>query len=319
MKRPIFDHSVTAPEPSSQTAFAENTLNRLSENRSDDCVEKALETPSVRLLAFSGNSLVLKKSPQGLEPLFSVDEITALEPETSRAILLGFDAEDAPHIAMPVGIVAENLSDHYQISDGRALFRDQLVSAEILGQYAQGSSLITWNRDNKFCGRCGEPMITKSGGYQRRCTGCDHVIFPRTDPVVIMLVIDEERDLCLLGRGAHFPPGMYSCLAGFVEPGETIENAVRRETFEESGIRVGKVVYHATQPWPMPHTLMIGCFGQALNRDIHRDEKELEDCRWYTRAETAEMLNRVSSDGKTAPPKGAIAQRLMRDWLDWDA
>jgi NAD+ diphosphatase len=318
MKKSLFGPSGPLTEPSNLTAFSGNRLNRLSENRSDDCLDIALATDGSKLLAFSGTSLVLKKTGTSLDPLFSTRDITPLEPEPSRAILLGFDDQALPYLAMPVGIAVENLRDTYQIADGRTLFRDMLVTEDILGQYAQGSSLITWNRDHQFCGRCGEKMQPKSGGYQRRCMGCDHVIFPRTDPVVIMLIVDEERDMCLLGRGAHFPPGMYSCLAGFVEPGETIENAVRRETYEESRIEVGKVVYHASQPWPMPHSLMIGCFGQALSRDIQRDEKELEDCQWYDRSATEAMLNAVSSDGRSAPAKGAIAQSLMRDWLEWD-
>jgi NAD+ diphosphatase len=161
-------------------------------------------------------------------------------------------------------------------------------------------------------------MDLKIGGYKRVCSSCGHMIFPRTDPVVIMLTIDLERDLCLLGRGPHFAPGMYSCLAGFVEPGETIENAVRRETHEESGIAVGRVRYHASQPWPMPHTLMIGCFAEATSFDITRDEAELEDCRWFTRDEVAALLAMTGADGRSPPPKGAIAHRLMRDWLEWD-
>ena len=111
---------------------------------------------------------------------------------------------------------------------------------------------------------------------------------------------------------------MYSCLAGFVEPGETIENAVRRETREESAIQVGRVRYHASQPWPMPHTLMIGCFAEALSFDISRDDAELEDCRWFTREEVAELLQMTGANGQLPPPKGAIAHRLMRDWIEWD-
>ena len=109
--------------------------------------------------------------------------------------------------------------------------------------------------------------------------GAEH--FPRTDPVAIMLAV--TRDRCLLGRGPHFGPGMYSALAGFIEPGETIEDAVRRETFEESGIRLGRVAYHASQPWPFPYSLMIGCYGEALNEDIQADLTELEACRWFER------------------------------------
>ena len=133
-----------------------------------------------------------------------------------------------------------------------------------------------------------------------------------------MLVVDEARDVCLLGRSPHFREGMYSCLAGFLEPGETIEDAVRRETLEESGIRVGRVRYHASQPWPMPHTLMIGLFGEARSTTITRDTTELEDCRWFERAETAEMLDRSLGEYRASPPAGAIAHRLMRDWVEWD-
>jgi NAD+ diphosphatase len=132
-----------------------------------------------------------------------------------------------------------------------------------------------------------------------------------------MLTVDEQRGLCLLGRSHHFAPGMYSCLAGFVEPGETIENAVRRETHEESGISVGRVRYHASQPWPMPHSLMIGCYAEAKSSEIRIDDAELEDCRWFTPEETLAMLDRTDANGNTSPPKGAIAHRLMRDWVEW--
>ena len=120
-----------------------------------------------------------------------------------------------------------------------------------------------------------------------------------------------------MGRSPRFPAGMYSSLAGFVEPGETIENAVRRETREEAGITVGRVRYHASQPWPMPHQLMIGCYGEATNVDITFDTTELEDCRWFTREEIGAMLSEGSYDGRTLPIKGTIARRLIEDWYEW--
>ena len=132
-----------------------------------------------------------------------------------------------------------------------------------------------------------------------------------------MLTIDVAGDRCLMGRSPHFSEGMYSCLAGFVEPGETIESAVRRETFEESGIETGKVRYHASQPWPMPHSLMIGCYAEALSFDVTPDTTELEDCRWFTRAEVLAMVEGGHPDGIYVPVGGAIAYRLIRDWLDW--
>jgi NAD+ diphosphatase len=154
----------------------------------------------------------------------------------------------------------------------------------------------------------------RAGGYRRHCPACGTDHFPRTDPVAIMLTATREK--CLLGRGRHFAPGMYSALAGFIEPGETIEAAVRRETLEEAGIRLGRVVYHASQPWPFPYSLMIGCFGEPLNEDIQADLNELEDCRWFNRDEVRTMLDRQHADGLITPPKGAIAHHLIRAWVD---
>jgi NAD+ diphosphatase len=159
----------------------------------------------------------------------------------------------------------------------------------------------------------------EAGGYRRRCTSCDTQYFPRTDPVVIMLTIDADGDRALLGRSPHFNPGIYSCLAGFLEPGETIEQAVRRETFEEAGIEVGAVRYHASQPWPMPHTLMIGCYGLAESLDIKRDESELEDCRWFSRDEVRQMIDGTHPEGINVPVSGAVAYRIIQDWVDWPA
>ncbi|SCX05726.1 NADH pyrophosphatase [Agrobacterium sp. DSM 25558] len=314
----IFDTNSPHPEPSNLTAFAQNAIDRMAEKRTEDCVVNALKIEGTHLLAFAGNKLVLKHDDQVLDPLFAAYELAELSPDFENAILLGYKETGEPRVAVPVGIAADALASHYKPVDARTLYRDQLIGEELLGEVAQAVSLLNWNADNRFCGRCGGTMELRIGGYKRICAACGHTIFPRTDPVVIMLTIDIERDLCLLGRGAHFAPGMYSCLAGFVEPGETIENAVRRETHEEANIDVGRVRYHASQPWPMPHTLMIGCFSEALSFDITRDEAELEDCRWFTRDEVRGLLEMSAPDGRTPPPRGAIAHRLMRDWIEWD-
>jgi NAD+ diphosphatase len=179
---------------------------------------------------------------------------------------------------------------------------------------AQAGALLAWHATHRFCGRCGAATESRAGGYKRVCTGCNAEHFPRTDPVAIMLAVKPER--CLLGRGYHFAPGMYSCLAGFIEPGETIEAAVRRETLEESGIRLGRVVYHASQPWPFPFSLMIGCFGEALDEEIRRDTAELEDCRWFGRDEVLAMLDGRHPDGIVTPPPGAIAHQIIRHWAE---
>jgi NAD+ diphosphatase len=153
-----------------------------------------------------------------------------------------------------------------------------------------------------------------SAGYRRDCPACGAQHFPRTDPVAIMLVTDGER--CLLGRQPRFPAGMYSCLAGFIEPGETIEDAVRREIREEAGIRVGPVTYLASQPWPFPASLMIGCRGEALTTDIVREEEELEDCRWFSLDEARAMLASTHPDGLLAPNPIAIAHHLLKAFVE---
>ncbi|MEM1317608.1 MAG: NAD(+) diphosphatase, partial [Pseudomonadota bacterium] len=191
---------------------------------------------------------------------------------------------------------------------------------EAYGDLAYGAALLAWHGNNRFCSYCGGQTVMRQAGAKRQCLACERSHFPRTDPVVIMLITDGDR--CLLGRSHHFPPGMYSALAGFIEPGETMEMAVRRETFEESGIRVGEVHYHATQPWPFPHTLMIGCFGKALETDIHRDKTELDDCLWFERADVKAILKGqgpTDDDGNPRfffPPAMAIANRLVTAWAE---
>ena len=317
MTRSIFERLPPHPEPSRLTAFAANALDRQSEHRSEDCIEKALKVDGAHLFAFSGGKLVLKHDGQVLDPLFALYEMRELEPDFDEAILLGYRRSGEPRLAVPVKAEQEALGHQFKVLDSRAVYREGHLTGELLGEFAQAASLVAWNASTRFCGRCGAPMESQSGGYRRACTACGHLAFPRTDPVVIMLAVDRARDLCLLARGPHFAAGMYSCLAGFVEPGETIEDAVRRETLEESGIRIGRVRYHASQPWPMPHTLMIGCFAEALSSDIHRDEAELEDCRWFTRDEAHAILDAEEGATHWSPPEGAIAHRLLRDWVEW--
>jgi NAD+ diphosphatase len=149
-------------------------------------------------------------------------------------------------------------------------------------------------------------------GWQRNCPACNRSHFPRTDPVVIMLIMNGNK--VLMGRSHAWPEGMYSLLAGFVEPGETLEAAVRREVFEESGIRVGQVRYLASQPWPFPASLMFGCAGEALNEDIVIDPKEIEDALWVSREEMLDVFEGVHPEIKPAR-KGAIAHFLLENWL----
>ncbi|MER9410867.1 NAD(+) diphosphatase [Mesorhizobium sp. M0589] len=300
-------------EPSQFVGFAGNTIDRQSENRADDSVERALADPSARLLPMHGGRLYLKLHDGSFDPWFDLAESQKLQPSLAQGVLLGF-AESGPVLAVPVGLDPEQLPETMKAIDYRSVYMQGLIDEAAAGALAQGAALLAWHATHRFCSKCGHESQMQAGGYKRHCPNCGTEHFPRTDPVAIMLTATREK--CLLGRGRHFGPGMYSALAGFIEPGETIEAAVRRETLEEAGIRLGRVVYHASQPWPFPYSLMIGCFGEPLNDDIQADLNELEDCRWFFRDEVRSMLERTHKDNLVTPPKGAIAHHLIRAWVD---
>ena len=187
-----------------------------------------------------------------------------------------------------------------------------LLSPQDLAIYGGARSLVDWHARHRFCPNCGSGTKIAKGGWQRDCTDCGAPHFPRTDPVTIMLV-EHDGDL-LLGRGLNWPEGRYSTLAGFVEPGESIEEAVAREVLEETGVTVRDVSYVASQPWPFPSQLMLGCHGRADGRDITLDTTELADARWYSRKEVGAAL---AGDGPfIAPPAEAIANHLLNWWID---
>jgi NAD+ diphosphatase len=301
-------------EPSQFVGFAGNIIDRQSENRADDSVATALADPATRLLLMGGGRILLKVNDEGhaAEGYFSSAEAISLGAETGDAVLLGLSPR-GPVVAIPASAETDALPPTIKAIDYRSVYTQGLLDPAALGELAQAASLLAWHASHRFCGKCGQPTEMRAGGYKRLCTACGTEHFPRTDPVAIMLTV--SRDKCVLGRGRHFAPGMYSALAGFIEPGETIENAVRRETFEESGIKLGRVVYHASQPWPFPYSLMIGCFGEALNEDIDADLTELEDCRWFERGEVLAMLGK-SHPSLFVPPPGAIAHHLIRAWAE---
>lgn len=182
--------------------------------------------------------------------------------------------------------------------------------------FASALSLANWHGRHRHCSVCGHASDIVRGGWSRRCPDCGAEHFPRSDPVVIMLATHDDR--LLLGRQPHYPPGRYSALAGFVEPGETIEAAVARELKEEAGIDIADVRYVASQPWPFPSTLMIGCRARALDDRLTVDLTELEDARWFTRAEVEAAVSGEASAPFLPPPRWAIARTLLDDWLALD-
>jgi NAD+ diphosphatase len=299
-------------EPSRLHGFSGNRIDRRSDKRDAAVVAMALADPAARLYLFRGDKVVLRVDGAS-GPLFELSEAEALAADRGATILLGW-TEAGPRLAVTVPDAAAIDEARLRLIDLRSLAIEGTIPTDHLGALAQARSLSNWHLRHGFCSVCGAASVMQAGGYRRDCPACGAQHFPRTDPVVIMLAIDGER--CLLGRQTHFAPGMYSCLAGFVEPGETIEDAVRRETLEEAGIALGRVRYHSSQPWPFPSSLMIGCHAEALTIEIERDEAELEDCRWFDRSEVLEMIAGTHPGGLKCPPEIAIANRIIRSWAE---
>lgn len=185
-----------------------------------------------------------------------------------------------------------------------------LLDAFAAGLVAYAVALTNWHASAKFCGRCGSPMQFMAAGHRAECAGCKQLQFPRTDPAIIVIV--EHEGACLLGRQASWPAKRYSALAGFVEPGETLEHAVCREVYEEAGIEVNDVTYHSSQPWPFPASLMIGFTATACNRNISLRDGELEDARWLQRDE---LIAEICAGELLVSSRLSISWRLLEDWL----
>jgi NAD+ diphosphatase len=299
--------------------FAGSPLNRASEKRTDpNWIESKRRDPS---------SLVLpmwRLEPFLLEPeksgvplelgLLRPGIVDSLAGAGAPCIFLGLDGDRAV-FALDIS----EADDPANVGPLAALgyFRDARMAAQVVSTkdaaiIGQAKALIDWHQRHGFCPRCGAPTKMMDAGYRRLCGKCNAEHFPRVDPVVIMLATDGEA--CLVGRGKQFPPGMFSALAGFVEPGETIEEAVRRELMEEASLKVGEVNYYATQPWPFPSSLMIGCFAKAESRDTKVDENELAEVRWIERSLARELIDGKQVEGLRVPPPIAIAHHLIKTW-----
>jgi NAD+ diphosphatase len=309
--------------PKPYLGFTGSVLNRAAELRTDPAALAALAAdPGARTLVVSGEFVCLTKGDPCHDPLFTLTQAAALAPkpgETHEQVLLGRHS-GGPMFAVAIAPAAAEALTHrgdLVVTDLRGAAMRGLVAREHLPAFAQAKSLLGWHARHRFCANCGAPTEAVQAGWRRDCPACGLQHFPRTDPVVIMLVVHSDQ--CLLGRQARFGKGMWSCLAGFVEPGETIEEAVRRETREEAGIACGRVAYFASQPWPFPMSLMIGCHAEALTTEITIDRTELEDVRWFPREEVAAMLMHQHPGGLTATHPYAIAHHIIRAWLEGTA
>ena len=302
--------------PKPRLGYSDGLIDRAAERRGDAAFLASIEGSS-RAYAIGGEMVVLRKTGNGLDPSFTPAEARSLGASAETVFLGLLDGQGRFGVGLaPAAADALKGRDDFHVTDLRTIAVQGLVDGEHLAGLAEAKALLHWHARHRFCANCGAPTGVVQGGWKRDCPSCKTEHFPRTDPVVIMLATHGES--CLLGRQSRFVTGMWSCLAGFVEPGESIEQAVRRETLEEAGITCGAVTYLASQPWPFPMNLMIGCHAEALTTDIVVDTNELENARWFPREEVALMLMRRHPDGIATPPPVAIAHHIIRAWVEDD-
>lgn len=295
-------------------AYVGASFDRAAERRNDaDFLRRAAEDAATRAVLISGELIVTRQNAE--DPLWGMQEARALGAAGS-GIFLGLESGATRFGFSFPAETAERLKEcaEYAVNDLRSIALKGLVDPRYLQLIATAKALIAWHERRPFCSNCGSRTNAVEAGWRRDCPSCNAQHFPRTDPCVIMLAIDGER--CLLGRAPRFPPEMWSCLAGFVEPGETIEEAVRRETLEEVGITAGRVTYFISQPWPFPMSLMIGCHAEAKSTEIKIDPNEIADARWVPREEAALMLARKHPAGLFTPPPFAVAHHLLRAYVE---
>jgi NAD+ diphosphatase len=293
--------------------YAGSPLERAAHRREDAAfIAAARDAPGTSFAPLWGLKHARKaEAAGGVRVLFRRAELpgggAGIAPEGASFLgLLGGEAVFALDLGAgetpPAGWAAEDFADLRVLSPE--------IPAAWAAILAHARGLVYWQRRHRFCGVCGGGLETRAAGHLRHCPACGADHFPRTDPAVIMLVVRGER--ALLGHSPRFPiPEMYSTLAGFVEPGESLEEAVAREVWEETGIRVGAVHYHSSQPWPFPASLMLGFYAEAETEAITLDPEELSDARWFSRAEIRDHARL----GFRLPRRDSIARRLIEDWL----
>ena len=301
----------------SGNVFSGVPLDRVAHLRSDPAwLGERLDDPASRFVAVWNQQLIISNGAAPEAYFHTRESLGVLFEAGLTPALLGVESGEtsAAHFALDLSLVEEELvlerSQGGVLMDLRELVQIIPSAQASLLSYARGLSY--WQRTHRYCGRCGKPTKSTRGGHEMTCSdeACGAAHFPRTDSAVIVLVHDGDE--CLLCRQSRWPPGMHSTLAGFLEPGESLEECVAREILEESNIRVADVRYHSSQPWPFPGTIMVGFMAQALNRDIEVDQDELEYAHWYKR----DYLRDLSADDPfNMPGDYSISRRLIEDWL----
>jgi NAD+ diphosphatase len=296
--------------PAKPNPYTGGKLDRAAHRREDEMwIDAALrDSASQFVLFWQGKTLIA-----GLEERAPRIEFSTRPHGHFPTVFLGLHEEHAV-FAADISVLVE---PHASLSLPDLPFTDMrqitgTLPADDATILATARAMLHWHAKTKFCAVCGAATQPVRGGYVMHCTACGTEHFPRTDPAVIMLVF--KGDQILLGQSHKFPPerNFYSTLAGFVEPGESLEDAVRREVFEEVGVTIGKVAYHSSQPWPFPASLMLGYYAEALTHEITLETAEMRDARWFTRAD---IENRKDL-GFNLPPHDSIARRLIDDWME---
>ena len=304
------------PTPPWTPAFSGNPLDRASDRRPDGAwLAQKLSEPTARAVALWNGDILIDEAG-GITRLArpSPALMATVCPGDEPRLFLGLDG-DAAVFAFDLDGPADPTAGPLAGLGRFAGLRDLavLLSPQEAAIAAAARGVFEWRRRHRFCSVCGAPSRPVDGGWKRLCDACQGEHFPRTDPVVIMLPAAGDR--CLLGRSPRFRPGMFSALAGFMEPGETIEEACARELAEEAGLQTLAVAYHSSQPWPFPSSLMIGLIAEVADLEAHADQTELEEVRWFTRAEARDLLaGRI--DGLSAPAPFAIAHHLLKTWAE---
>jgi NAD+ diphosphatase len=301
--------------PKPRLGYTQSPIRRAAELRLKKVEVDALAARSDAGAYVIGGEMIIAKASELNDPLFTVAEAAALG-ETAETVFLGaLDGAGRFGIGItPQAAEALKSRTDLLVTDLRSIAIKGLVAQDHLPPIAEAKAMLHWHARHRFCSNCGAPTNVTQCGWRRDCPQCKAEHFPRTDPVVIMLAV--KGDQCVLGRSPRFVPNMWSCLAGFIEPGEGIADAVRRETREEAGIDCGRIKFFDAQPWPFPTSLMIGAHAEALSEKIVVDKDELEDARWFSRDEVASMLMRKHPQGLTCPPGVAIAYHIMRAWVE---
>jgi NAD+ diphosphatase len=302
--------------PPPYLGYTASRIDRAASHRGDDAaLTKFASDPRVGFYLIGGELVLMKNTGQVCDPTFSFEEARALG-SPRETVFLGL-MDEAPRFGIgldPAVVEPHKTRDDLKLTDLRSIAVHGLVDVKHLPPLAEAKAVLGWHARHRFCPNCGAATRPVEAGWRRDCPSCRVQHFPRTDPVAIMLPISGDR--CVLGRSPRFAVSMWSCLAGFIEPGETIEEAVRREVLEEVGVACGRVNYFTSQPWPFPMSLMIGCHAQALSDEIVIDRSELEDARWFDREELALMLARKHPQGLTATVQHAIAHHIIRRYIE---